>query len=137
MRNLILVYVGCHSTSLYQHFILNLHGIFFSGIQLVKQLAAMPDRMKAKAEACVYLGECSLFSPLTGSLDILSDLPVKDKGHFHLPLLFLFFFLPFLSGKYDEAETIYREIDRKDLAIQLRKRLGDYSRVVQLLQTGE
>jgi len=24
---------------------------------LVKQLAAMPDRMKAKAEACVYLGK--------------------------------------------------------------------------------
>ena len=39
-------------------------------------------------------------------------------------------------NKFDEAESIYREIDRKDLAIQLRKRLGDYMRVVQLLQTG-
>lgn len=38
--------------------------------------------------------------------------------------------------RYDEAEAIYREIDRKDLAIQLRKRSGDYVRVVQLLQTG-
>jgi WD repeat-containing protein 35 len=66
----------------------------YYGIQLVKQLQLMTDKMKAKAEACVYL------------------------------------------GKFDEAETIYREIDRKDLAIQLRKRLGDYSRVVQLLQTG-
>lgn len=38
--------------------------------------------------------------------------------------------------KYDDAETIYREIDRKDLAIQMRKRICDYPRVVQLLQTG-
>jgi len=38
--------------------------------------------------------------------------------------------------RYDEAEAIYREIDRKDLAIQMRKRIGDYPRVVQLLQTG-
>lgn len=38
--------------------------------------------------------------------------------------------------RFDEAEGIYREIDRKDLAISLRKRVGDYARVVQLLQTG-
>eukprot|EP00604_Paraphysomonas_vestita_P003706 CAMPEP_0174822144 /NCGR_PEP_ID=MMETSP1107-20130205/13735_1 /TAXON_ID=36770 /ORGANISM="Paraphysomonas vestita, Strain GFlagA" /LENGTH=647 /DNA_ID=CAMNT_0016040299 /DNA_START=1331 /DNA_END=3271 /DNA_ORIENTATION=- len=38
--------------------------------------------------------------------------------------------------KYDEAEALYREIDRKDLAIQMRKRICDYPRVVQLLQTG-
>eukprot|EP01038_Epipyxis_sp_PR26KG_P012743 gene12743-17084_t len=66
----------------------------YYGVQLVKQLSVMPDKMKARAEAAVYL------------------------------------------NKYDEAENIYREIDRKDLAIQLRKRLGDYTRVVQLLQTG-
>jgi len=39
-------------------------------------------------------------------------------------------------GKFDEAESIYREIDRKDLAIQMRQKIGDYLRVVQLLQTG-
>jgi len=33
-------------------------------------------------------------------------------------------------------KAIYREIDRKDLAIQLRERMGDWSRVVQLLQNG-
>lgn len=38
--------------------------------------------------------------------------------------------------KFDEAESIYREIDRKDLAIQMRRKLGDDNRVVQLLQTG-
>ena len=38
--------------------------------------------------------------------------------------------------RHDEAEALYREIDRKDLAIQMRKRMGDYPRVVQLLQTG-
>lgn len=66
----------------------------YYGVQLVKQLGAMPDKMKARAEAAVYL------------------------------------------GKFDEAEGIYRDIDRKDLAIQLRNRLGDFTRVVQLLQTG-
>ena len=29
----------------------------YYGVQLVKQLQAMPDKMKAKAEACVYLGK--------------------------------------------------------------------------------
>jgi hypothetical protein len=38
--------------------------------------------------------------------------------------------------RFDEAEAIYREIDRKDLAIELRMRLGDWFRVVQLLQSG-
>lgn len=66
----------------------------YYGIQLVKQLQNMSDKMKAKAEAAVYL------------------------------------------NKFDIAENIYREIDRKDLAIQLRKRLGDYNGVAKLLQTG-
>lgn len=38
--------------------------------------------------------------------------------------------------RFDEAESIYREIDRKDLAIELRMRLGDWFRVVQLVQSG-
>jgi WD repeat-containing protein 35 len=66
----------------------------YHGIQLIKQLKTMPDKMKARAEVAVYM------------------------------------------GKYDEAESIYREIDRKDLAIKFRKRIGDHMRVVQLLQTG-
>jgi hypothetical protein len=36
--------------------------------------------------------------------------------------------------RFDEAETLYRDIDRKDLAIELRMRLGDWLRVVQLVQ---
>jgi hypothetical protein len=35
-----------------------------------------------------------------------------------------------------QAEALYREMDRKDLAIELRMRLGDWFRVVQLLQSG-
>jgi WD repeat-containing protein 35 len=66
----------------------------YYGIQFVKALENMPDKMKARAEVALYL------------------------------------------HRFDEAESIYREIDRKDLAIQLRKRLNDYNRVVQLLQTG-
>lgn len=37
---------------------------------------------------------------------------------------------------FDEAEGIYREIDRKDLAIAMRQKVGDYGRVVDLLRTG-
>ena len=37
---------------------------------------------------------------------------------------------------FDEAEGIYREIDRKDLAVAMRKKVGDYGRVVDLLRTG-
>ena len=32
--------------------------------------------------------------------------------------------------RYDEAEQIFKDIDRKDLALALRMRLGDWSRVV-------
>lgn len=66
----------------------------YYGIQLVKQLRAMPDKMKARAEVALH------------------------------------------NLRFDEAENIYREIDRKDLAVQMRKRIGDYQRVVQLLGTG-
>ncbi|OQR99308.1 WD repeat protein 35 [Thraustotheca clavata] len=38
--------------------------------------------------------------------------------------------------RFDDAEALYRKIDRKDLAIDLRKRLGDWFRVVQLVQSG-
>jgi len=39
-------------------------------------------------------------------------------------------------GRFDEAETIYLEIDRRDLAVQLRQRIGDYGRVVDLYSGG-
>ena len=38
--------------------------------------------------------------------------------------------------RYDEAEQTYKEIDRKDLALDLRMRLGDWARVVQLIEQG-
>mmetsp|Transcript_25379 Transcript_25379/g.58463 ORF Transcript_25379/g.58463 Transcript_25379/m.58463 type:complete len:1193 (+) Transcript_25379:116-3694(+) len=38
--------------------------------------------------------------------------------------------------KFDEAEKIYRDMDRIDLAIELRCSLGDWFRVVQLIQSG-
>ena len=66
----------------------------YYGIQLVKQLRSMPDKMKARAEVAVHL------------------------------------------KRFDEAEAIYREIDRKDLAISMRRKIGDDMKVVQLLQTG-
>ncbi|KAK6623541.1 hypothetical protein RUM43_009393 [Polyplax serrata] len=39
-------------------------------------------------------------------------------------------------GNYDEAEKVYLDADRADLAIQLRERLGDWFRVAQLMKTG-
>ncbi|XP_015110553.1 WD repeat-containing protein 35 [Diachasma alloeum] len=39
-------------------------------------------------------------------------------------------------GNYDEAEKLYLELDRRDLAITLRQKLGDYFRVLQLMKMG-
>jgi len=39
-------------------------------------------------------------------------------------------------GRFDEAEAIYRDMDRKDLAVDLRVRIGDWFKVVTLIQTG-
>jgi len=66
----------------------------YQGIQYVKRLRLLDDRMKQKAEVAAYF------------------------------------------QRFDEAESLYREIDRKDLAIELRMRLGDWFRVVQLVQSG-
>lgn len=41
--------------------------------------------------------------------------------------------LPSLLKTYTK---LHREIDRKDLAVQMRKKIGDYSKVVDLLRTG-
>ncbi|CAB1118236.1 unnamed protein product [Ectocarpus sp. CCAP 1310/34] len=38
--------------------------------------------------------------------------------------------------RHDEAENMLREIDRRDLTISLRERLGDWFRVVQLMKQG-
>jgi WD repeat-containing protein 35 len=66
----------------------------FQGIQLVKRVKQLDDRMKQKAEVAAYF------------------------------------------QRFDEAESLYREIDRKDLAVDLRVRLGDWFRVIQLSQHG-
>ncbi|KAJ3217132.1 WD repeat-containing protein 35 [Dinochytrium kinnereticum] len=39
-------------------------------------------------------------------------------------------------SQYDVSERLYLEIDRKDLAMELRIRLGDWFRVVQLIKSG-
>ncbi|XP_053316634.1 WD repeat-containing protein 35 isoform X1 [Spea bombifrons] len=39
-------------------------------------------------------------------------------------------------GKFEEAERMYLDMDRRDLAIGLRMKLGDWFRVLQLLRTG-
>ena len=38
--------------------------------------------------------------------------------------------------RYDEAEQIYKDIDRKDLAMDLRMRLGDWAKVIALIEQG-
>uniref|UniRef100_A0A4W2GXU7 WD repeat-containing protein 35 n=1 Tax=Bos indicus x Bos taurus TaxID=30522 RepID=A0A4W2GXU7_BOBOX len=39
-------------------------------------------------------------------------------------------------GRFEEAERMYLDMDRRDLAISLRLKLGDWFRVLQLLKTG-
>ncbi|XP_066091676.1 WD repeat-containing protein 35 isoform X1 [Saccopteryx bilineata] len=39
-------------------------------------------------------------------------------------------------GRFEEAERMYLDMDRRDLAIGLRRKLGDWFRVLQLLKTG-
>ncbi|XP_015518531.1 WD repeat-containing protein 35 [Neodiprion lecontei] len=39
-------------------------------------------------------------------------------------------------GDYDNAEKLYLDLDRRDLAITLRQKLGDYFRVIQLMKMG-
>uniref|UniRef100_A0A4W4HL83 WD repeat-containing protein 35 n=1 Tax=Electrophorus electricus TaxID=8005 RepID=A0A4W4HL83_ELEEL len=39
-------------------------------------------------------------------------------------------------GRFEEAEKMYLDMDRRDLAISLRIKLGDWFRVLQLLRTG-
>eukprot|EP00163_Fabomonas_tropica_P007371 TRINITY_DN1709_c0_g1_i2.p1 TRINITY_DN1709_c0_g1~~TRINITY_DN1709_c0_g1_i2.p1 ORF type:complete len:1180 (-),score=292.10 TRINITY_DN1709_c0_g1_i2:85-3624(-) len=57
-------------------------------------------------------------------LRVLDD-PVKQKAE-----------VAAYFRNFEEAESVYVEIDRKDLAIDLRSRLGDWHRVVQLVQSG-
>lgn len=38
--------------------------------------------------------------------------------------------------RYDEAEQIFKDIDRKDMALALRMRLGDWAKVVALIESG-
>jgi len=39
-------------------------------------------------------------------------------------------------GNFDEAERIYRDLDRRDLSLQLRANIGDWGKVVQLVNQG-
>lgn len=41
-----------------------------------------------------------------------------------------------LYGKYDAAESIYRNLERKDLAINMRVRVGDWFRVLEMVREG-
>eukprot|EP01006_Ploeotia_vitrea_P054301 TRINITY_DN67870_c2_g4_i1.p1 TRINITY_DN67870_c2_g4~~TRINITY_DN67870_c2_g4_i1.p1 ORF type:complete len:1236 (-),score=168.86 TRINITY_DN67870_c2_g4_i1:194-3901(-) len=66
----------------------------YKGIQFVKKLRLLAEKMKQQAEVATYF------------------------------------------KRFDEAERIYKEIDRKDLAVELRIRLGDWFKVVQLVQEG-
>eukprot|EP00611_Tribonema_gayanum_P003293 TRINITY_DN12557_c0_g2_i1.p1 TRINITY_DN12557_c0_g2~~TRINITY_DN12557_c0_g2_i1.p1 ORF type:complete len:1278 (+),score=471.21 TRINITY_DN12557_c0_g2_i1:111-3836(+) len=67
----------------------------YQGIQFVKRVMSVSDRVKQRAEVSAYF------------------------------------------QRYDESEALYRnEMDRKDLAIDLRQRLGDWFRVVHLVKQG-
>ena len=86
----------------------------YQGIQFVKRLRVLDDKMKQSAEVAVYFQR----------FDDVRSWCAAGVEHCltHVWLV--------------QAEAIYREIDRKDLAIELRMRLGDWFRVVQLVQSG-
>ena len=37
----------------------------------------------------------------------------------------------YISSRFDEAEKLYLEVDRRDLAVGMRRRLGDWFKVTQ------
>lgn len=39
-------------------------------------------------------------------------------------------------GRYDDAEALYKKMDRKDLAVQMRVKVGDWFRVLQMVREG-
>jgi WD repeat-containing protein 35 len=39
-----------------------------------------------------------------------------------------------LYNKYDAAENIYRNLERKDLAINMRVKIGDWFRVLEMVR---
>lgn len=41
-----------------------------------------------------------------------------------------------LYGKYEDAEKIYRNIERKDLAINMKIKIGDYYGVLEMVKEG-
>jgi hypothetical protein len=56
---------------------------------------------------------------------------------FFLTSLHLFIISPLTSSRlFSITASPFSEIDREDLAVQMRKRIGDYSRVVYLLRNG-
>ena len=63
-------------------------------------------------------------------LQLLKKLSVMDDNMKKKAEISIFF------GQYDEAEQTYREIDRKDLALDLRRRIGDFPKVIQYIEAG-
>ena len=41
-----------------------------------------------------------------------------------------------LQGKYEEAEKVYRTIERKDLAINMKVKIGDFYGVLEMVKEG-
>jgi WD repeat-containing protein 35 len=54
-------------------------------------------------------------------IDKLNNLDEKVKQKAEIACFF---------KRYDEAEQIFKDIDRRDLALDLRMRLGDWDKVV-------
>ena len=39
-------------------------------------------------------------------------------------------------GRFDQAEKIYKDMDRKDLIVDMRMKIGDWERVIKLAEKG-
>lgn len=85
----------------------------YPGLQFVKRLQKMDVR---SLKSALY----TLHWPTVFSQD-------KPKQRAEIAAYF---------GQYENAEKIYLDMDRKDLAVDLRERIGDWFRVVQLIKSG-
>jgi len=115
----------------------------FKAIQLVKRLNAMADsKLKQRAEVGKELANEP--SPHVARprfhrcLTHLRCRRARARVCYVCVLLLLLVVVQVFGymGRLDEAEACYRDLDRKDLAVDLRVRVGDWFKVASLIQTG-
>ena len=113
----------------------------YSGIEFVQRLQKLDDPAKQRAELHAY------FTVSSGCVDDYA-VAVNDKIEYLVIFLWNKCILsrkqtPFNSTnshyfqRFEDAERVYVDIDRRDLAINMRMKIGDWFRVVQHIKSGK